>query len=91
MNPVGQWVRIEGYDKSTGGFGYIDPGISLPLSFWGKSQTTLLLAEPKLPNPQSCSSHPTWTDVRLYPEKLLTSMITERVPNYSNETGPLKE
>ena len=36
MNPVGQWMRIEGYDKSTGGFGDIDPGISLPLSFWGK-------------------------------------------------------
>ena len=64
INPVGQWMRIEGYDKSTGGFGDIDLGISLPLSFWGKNRTTEFLAEPKLPNPQSSNSHPSlmWSE-----------------------------
>lgn len=72
MSPAGQWLRSNGYDKSTDGFGNIDPGyFSSFITLGEKSQNTHLLTETKLSHPQSSSSHPCWIDLRLYPEKAL--------------------
>lgn len=47
MNPVGQWLRIDAYDRSTGGFDDTNPGISLTSSHRGKESkfSTLGLAQ----------------------------------------------
>lgn len=72
MNPVGQWLRINGYNESVGGFGNIDPDIFFsPITLGEKSQNTQHLAEPKLLSPWSSNSYPNWIGAKLYPKKAL--------------------
>lgn len=44
MNLVGQWLRIDAYDKFIGDFGNITLDISLASSAKGKGQNSQLLA-----------------------------------------------
>lgn len=73
INPVGQCLRTDAYDRFICGFGNINPGyFSSFITVGEKSQHSHVLAELKLSHPQSSSSHPGWTDLRLYLEKALS-------------------
>lgn len=88
MTPVGWWLRIDGYNKSTGAFGDIDSGIFLVSSCWEKR--VKILSSWLSSN---CQIHKRLVLVQAelmqgYTlRRLLDSVTSETVSNYSSESG----